>query len=77
MYMLNLFTWFSMIERSDFTGLILGVGTWYLFVQKSIFSIKDQMNKLVYVLLSASVYDIIWLIIHFSVSKLLFNLSIK
>lgn len=68
MYILNIFTWFSMIERSDFTGLILGVVVWYLFIQKSIFNIKDQMKKLVYLLFGASGYDIIWLIIHFSVS---------
>jgi len=71
MYILNIFTFITLIERSDFTGLILGVYIWYLFIQKSIFNIKDQINKLVYLLLGAAGYDILWIIIHYSVRKFL------
>lgn len=57
-----------MIERSDFTGLVIGAFIWYLFIQQSNLDMLELVNKCIIAMVCASVYDLIWLCSHYSVS---------
>lgn len=72
MYAMIGLTFVQMIERSDFTGLILGLIIWYLFIQQSGLSILDHVKKLIIAMSCVCVYDAIWLFTHYDVRNIKF-----
>ena len=67
MYTMIILTFIQMIERSDFTGLTIGLIIWYLFIQQSGLSILDHVKKLIIAMSCICVYDAIWLFTHYDV----------
>ena len=60
-----------MIERPDFTGLIMGIGIWYLFLNNEnmqSLELVESIRKFLNVMVAAIVYDSLWLFFHSSVS---------
>lgn len=69
MYALIILSCLQMFERSDFTGLILGVIIWYLFIQQSNLNVLDYVKKCIIAMVCATVYDFFWLFSHYDVSN--------
>ena len=71
MYLLVIFSCLQMIERPDFTGLIMGIAIWYLFLNNQnihTLEILEQIRKFLNVMVVAIIYDILWLFFHYGVS---------
>ena len=59
-----------MLERPDFTGLIMGIGIWYLFINNEnmqALEVLDSIKKFLNMMLAAIFYDLLWLYFHSSV----------
>lgn len=65
LYCLIVFSLIQMIERPDFTGMIMALVIWYLFIQKSGLNIADHIMLLSKAMVGATVYDLLWLIFHY------------
>lgn len=69
MYILMFLTLIVMVlERSDFTGLVLSATVWYIFIQQSGLSMLDYVKKFTIGTFSAAGYDFLWLFFHNDVS---------
>jgi len=71
MYIMFLFTIIVMVlERSDFTGLVISSVLWYIFVQKSGMDMLDYVKKFTIAIFAAAGYDFLWLFFHNDVSEI-------
>lgn len=68
MHCLVIFSCLQMVERPDFTGLLMGIGIWYLFINNQnihTLEILDQIKRFLDIMLVAIVYDVVWLFFHY------------
>lgn len=67
LYLLIFLSCLQMQERSDFTGLIIGIIVFVVFIRKSKMWDTDEIMKLINGMALAAAYDFIWLVFHYKV----------
>ena len=82
MYILVVLSCLQMVERSDFIGMVMGIGIWYIFINNEniqTLEIYESISRFLNIMSIAIIYDILWLFFHSDVNniKYLFLLNIR
>jgi len=55
-----------LLARGDFLGILLAIYIFILFIFQGNYDSKNQLKKFIYINLGAVIYDLMWIIIHYT-----------